>query len=650
VSVTPEKRFLGFEAVKYTDRALLGLAEDEALKSGQVEAALEQRLDVIARHPLGKSAEATRLVAKLELAADRLQAEIALTGRGPLHPKAARRAAARIAAGGAVSVGGAQGSADAPVARRPVVAPTAISKPGLGLTADDLTDFDRVALAVLVVSGGWNASSAKRLATIAGEYGVSVDDLEKVVLGLTQFLSEGAGLQGAMGDVGESATATWMSGPRLTRADAAEGAVERVFTRINDVLRDEVGGGTAASRMRLTVIFALFALSWIGALGYLFFGGGKADDVPTQLPAAPTVADATPAPAARGDVDANGKPVGPIDALAAPAKFPRPPGFVPTPTPAVVAESASAAPSWVADLEEAARALAAAKGRMDGASDADRARSLFVGALSRAADAWPAAGGYRGDLLRALGGVVRAAQGADSLRKLMTAVPGGESDVPPPGMPQWQRDWRHAFGAGCLAVVAVDPAFAPEVAAAAREEMRQRNLPIPRGSAADPFGAAATAALAAGMPHRLRHERRRGRGALERGGARGGVGTEAADRRAGRRDRRGAARARCARQARSGRRRARILHPFARLHRPRRGGRRRAQRAFGVDPRQEHPALAHLGLHQPARCRPRHRVVRPRPRARHERERHRAHGARGARRSRVPACVDDGRRRGGARR
>ena len=501
MSVTPEKRFLGFEAVKYTDRALLGLAEDEALKSGQVEAALEQRLDVIARHPLGKSAEAMRLVAKLELAADRLQAEIALTGRGPLHPKAARRAAARIAAGGAVSVGGAQGSADAPVARRPVVAPTAISKPGLGLTADDLTDFDRVALAVLVVSGGWNASSAKRLATIAGEYGVSVDDLEKVVLGLTQFLSEGAGLQGAMGDVGESATATWMSGPRLTRADAAEGAVERVFTRINDVLRDEVGGGTAASRMRLTVIFALFALSWIGALGYLFFGGGKADDVPTQLPAAPTVADATPAPAARGDVDANGKPVGPIDALAAPAKFPRPPGFVPTPTPAVVAESASAAPSWVADLEEAARALAAAKGRMDGASDADRARSLFVGALSRAADAWPAAGGYRGDLLRALGGVVRAAQGADSLRKLMTAVPGGESDVPPPGMPQWQRDWRHAFGAGCLAVVAVDPAFAPEVAAAAREEMRQRNLPIPRGSTADPFGATATAALAAGMPH-----------------------------------------------------------------------------------------------------------------------------------------------------
>jgi hypothetical protein len=502
MSLTPEKRFLGFDAVKYTDRALLGLAEDDALKSGQVEAALEQRLDVIARHPLGKSAEAMRLVAKLELAADRLQAEIALAGRGPLHPKAARRAAARMAAGGAVSVVGAQASADAPVARRPVVAPTAISKPGLGLTADDLTDFDRVALAVLVVSGGWNATSAKRLATIAGEYGVSVDDLEKVVLGLTQFLSEGAGLQGAMGDVGESATATWMSGPRLTRADAAEGAVERVFTRINDVLRDEVGGGTAASRMRLTVIFALFALSWLGALGYLFFGsGGKAEEAAPQLPSAPSVADATPAPAARGNVDANGKPVGPIDALAAPAKFPRPPGFVPTPTPAAVAESASAAAAWEADIAEATRALAAAKGRFDGSSESDRARTLLTGALSRAADAWPAAGGYRGDVLRAFGGLVRAAQGADSLRIVMAAVPGGSADVSPPGTAQWQRDWRHAFGAGCLAMVAVDPAFAPEVAAAAREEMRQRSLPIPRGQTSDPFGAAATASLAAGMPH-----------------------------------------------------------------------------------------------------------------------------------------------------
>ena len=40
-----------------------------------------------------------------------------------------------------------------------------------------------------------------------------------------------------------------------------------------DVLRDEVGGGTKASQFRLTLIFGAFALSWIVALGWLFFGG-----------------------------------------------------------------------------------------------------------------------------------------------------------------------------------------------------------------------------------------------------------------------------------------------------------------------------------------------------------------------------------------
>ena len=512
MSLTPEKRFLGLDAERFTDRSLLCLPDEGPLKSGQIEAALEAHLDVIARHPLGTGADAKRLEAKLELAADRLQAELALAGRGPLHPKAARRAAARMRAGSSgpaasPAVPGSPGAApvagggDSAAPRRAVVAPTVISKPGLGLTADDLTDFDRVALAVLVVSGGWNATSAKRLATIAGEYGVSVDDLEKVVLGLTQFLSEGAGLQGAMGDVGESATATWMSAPRLTRADAAEGAVERVFTRINDVLRDEVGGGSDASRMRLTVIFVLFALSLVGGLGYLFFAmsGGRREEGLAQLPASASI-EVPQAPVPAGDVDANGKPVAPIDALAAPAKFPRPPGFVPSRTPAAVSESASAAASWIADIEESSRALASARGRFDGSSESERARVLLEGALSRAADAWPAAGGYRSDALRAFGVVARAAQGADSLRRLMALVPGGGVDVPPPSMPSWQREWRKAFGAGCLATVAIDATFAPELAAAAREEMRQRELPIPRGETVDPFGAAATASLASAMP------------------------------------------------------------------------------------------------------------------------------------------------------
>lgn len=494
MSVTPERRFLGLEVNKADDRTLLGLPAEGPLKSGQIEGALEARADTIARHPLSTSAEARRLLAQLELAADRLQAEIALAGKGPLHPTAARRAAARVRA--RETAGAAQQAAKAPV-----VAPKAIAKAGVGLSADDLTDFDRVALAVLVVSGGWNAMSAKRLATIADEYGISVADLEKVVLGLTEFLSSGAGMREAMGDVGDSARASFMASPRMSRADAAEGAVERVFTRINDVLRDEVGGGTKASQFRLTVIFGAFALSWILALGWLFFSGGAEEQAPAQsAPTATPDALAKAPEQERGDVDANGKPVAPIAALAAPAKFPRPPGFLPSKTPPAVAEGASAAAVWVGDLEEATRAITAAKGRLDASADANRAESLARNALSRAADAWPAAGGYRGDCVRAFGAFARAAQGADSLRKAMQLVPGSMSDLAQRTIPSWQREWRLAFGAGVLASIALDGGQSPEVASAAREELRQRSVPIPRGKVADPFGAAAVTWLSAAMP------------------------------------------------------------------------------------------------------------------------------------------------------
>ena len=494
MSVTPERRFLGIEATGLDDRGLLGLPGEGALKSGQVEAALEGHIGTIERHPLGESAEARRLIAQLELSADRLQAEIALSGRGPLHPAAARRAAARMRA----SMGEPSPQARS---RAEVVAPQAIAKPGIGLAANDLTEFDRVALAVLVVSGGWNAVSAKRLATIADEYGISVADLEKVVLGLTEFLSTGAGMREAMGNVGDSARASFMTSPRLSRADAAEGAVERVFTRINDVLRDEVGGGTKASQLRLIMIFGAFALSWVLALGWLFFSGGSEEEAPANSPVAavPDAPAATPEPV-RGDVDANGQPVTPIAALAAPAKFPRPPGFLPSKTPAAVAEAASAAAVWVSDLEEATRALSAAKGRLDASAEANRAESLARNALSRAADAWPAAGGYRGDCVRAFGGFARVAQGADSLRKTMQLVPGSMSDLAQRTIPSWQREWRLAFGAGVLASVALDDSQSPEVASAAREELRQRSVPIPRGKVTDPFGEAVVAWLSAAMP------------------------------------------------------------------------------------------------------------------------------------------------------
>jgi len=479
-----------------SDRVLLGLPEAGDLRSEEIEAALAQRSAEIARHALAGSFEAKRLAQQLVLAADRQQAEIARAGRGPLHPAAARRLAARVR----VAAGKA-----APVVRPAVVEKSIPSKSGTGLTAADLTEFDRIALALLVVSGGWNGRSAKRLAVVAEEHGISVNDLERIVLGLTEFLAEGEGLQAAMGEVGESAKSTWMEAPRSGRADAAEGAVERVFLRINSVLRDEVAGETRGSRYRLAAVFALFALSWLGALGYIFFGGSgaKPSDAPIPIPDAPVVADAGDAAAPRGDVDANGEPVAPIAALAAPAKFPRPPGFRPTPTPESVRFAANEGGRWISELSLSAQDLAAVKGRLDGSEASKAVTDRAFESLDRLAAVWPVDRGIRLQAIAGFKGLARAARDKESLRRVMELAPGGAADrargAVAPGAP-WQRLWRTSFGAGCLASVACDPLQPPEVAAAAREEMRLRGVAVPKGKVSDGFGTTVSDILAGEMP------------------------------------------------------------------------------------------------------------------------------------------------------
>ncbi|MFM1823338.1 MAG: hypothetical protein RI967_1604 [Planctomycetota bacterium] len=499
---TPEKRFLGLDGTP-DDRAILALPADGALKSGQVESAFEVACDRVARHPLAGSAEARRLLARLELAADRLQSAIALEGRGPLHPAAARRAAkrlereaARAAARPAATGASANANAGAAaVATGPikVVAPTAVARPGAGISASDLTDFDRLALAILVVSGGWNGKSAKRLATVAEEHGVSVADLERVVLGLTTFLSEGEGLRGAMGEVGSAARASWLESPKRGASDAAEGMVERVFGRINDVLRDEVSGARRGSEMRLAVIFSLLALGWMGALGFLFFRPAPAPEVtPGATTAAPELAAAPGEGSGAADRDANGALVAPIDALAAPAKFPRPPGFTPSSPPRELAARASAMAEWIAVVEEAQRTIAGDRGRLG--TDGRRA---LADALSTAADHWPLSGASRVELVRAIGLAARGLRGPGEILDFMRAIPGGDGDTGAAGKPAWQRAWRDAFGAGVLSAIALDASQPPDIAAPAREELRRRALPIARGRVADPFAQAAIQSLGA---------------------------------------------------------------------------------------------------------------------------------------------------------
>jgi hypothetical protein len=80
----------------------------------------------------------------------------------------------------------------------------------------------------------------------------------------------------------------------------------------------------------------------------------------------------------------------------------------------------------------------------------------------------------------------------------MQLVPGSIADANRAGLAPWQRVWRTSFGAGILGAIALDAAQPPEVAAAAREEMRVRAIAIPRGDVTDAFGASATGELGKG--------------------------------------------------------------------------------------------------------------------------------------------------------
>ena len=482
------------------ERKLLGLPPTGLLSSGQIEAAMGLRAQDIRHHPMGESHKARRVLHLLEAAADRLQAQLALVGRGPLHPQAAKRVAARLAV------------TNRTAARLMVVSPEQRSASMGQVIARDLTDFDRLALAVLVVSRGWNATSAKRLASVADEHGVAVADLERVVDGLTRFLAEGGGVRGNIGDIGEGARLSMRSPRAMTRIDAAEDTVERVLHRLNDALRDEVTSESRASQARLALVFGLFALSWMGVLSWIFFSPSyeslsetpivdnstmpalTAEDA--AVDASSTIDASSSAPLQRG---ANGELIAPVAARAAPAKFPRAPGFVPSVPPAGLLEAASAGADWVAAIEEVIPKLTTNGGHIDGLNLA-----LVADALQRAGGAWCVSIGYRAEVTRAFVTLTKTLRSSDDFRKLMQAVPG--SDVPIAGasandakIPQWQRTWIRAFGAGVLATVALDSSQ-PASASAAREEMRLRLIPIPSGVVPDPFASAATVQIAAAAP------------------------------------------------------------------------------------------------------------------------------------------------------
>lgn len=142
--------------------ALLGLTPAAAQDPVRIEAALRERLLWAYQHPEGRGEGGNRVREALRRAADELK-------QRTLQEHLSAELAASELKGPHAAM---------PQRRRPA-------------PVFNLTPLDRMVMAVLVASGGWNAQSRARLVGLASTWGVTVQGLMRVVQGLSEYARAG---------------------------------------------------------------------------------------------------------------------------------------------------------------------------------------------------------------------------------------------------------------------------------------------------------------------------------------------------------------------------------------------------------------------------------------------------------------------------
>lgn len=193
----PILRFLGVRHGS-DPRTLLGLNRGH-VQAPQIEAALRERLASVLQHPDSRSPDAELVRKVLRESAEHLKREVAESNLAtavtvpepvsvaPFLSKASKSSPPRQPA--SASPTPTDGTPSWLTPRRPSREPMLFH----------LTAFDRLVLAVLVASGGWNANSRARLVALAAAHGLTVQGLIRVVQGLSHYASSG----GARLDVNE---------------------------------------------------------------------------------------------------------------------------------------------------------------------------------------------------------------------------------------------------------------------------------------------------------------------------------------------------------------------------------------------------------------------------------------------------------------
>ena len=476
MKLTPLDRFIEIGSDR-SARGVLGVGAGTTTDAA-VEAALARLIAKVRAHPYADSPDAARAIHQLEAYAREVELELSLMREpslAPVHPLAKLRIE-RGAGTGQNAAG---------------FTPT---RPRAGVTEENLTEFDRVVLTILVSGGGWNPKTAAQLAAIAAEHGVSNEGLQRVVAGLAKFMRDGgaAALQKDMAAIGVSAERAHASRPQKP------GAVEAVMDRIGGSITDDMQGRSPWSILRLAIFFGIGSVLCTLALVWMIVRGSGVDGNSAtggSMPL-PTIAaiddDSTKRErAAAALAQKFAPPDTNIEALANAAKYSRAPGFASSATPAVALQLSAKWPEYLTELDLLSRAISTNGGRLSGKHAADLATVMREAGIS-----WAVSGAFRTEFIQATLQVAQYVKGEASARALVLAVHGlPESDALLEPVAPWHRVWRNALAAGLLAEIVRDAKIEADVASAAREALRRDGVSIPASVTTQRFNYAAIASL-----------------------------------------------------------------------------------------------------------------------------------------------------------
>jgi hypothetical protein len=329
-------------------------------------------------------------------------------------------------------------------------------KPTPRVTEAHLTPFDRLVLSVLVAGGGWNSRTRGIIAGMAAQVGLDAPTLRRVVEGLAGFMRD----RGSEGTIGETAM---VPAPIMRNPSRVESAV----LRVSDGITREFRGDSAASRLRLTILFASLAI-FFGAVLIIVLTAPSPGvrDIETRRLAAEEAIANREAEAILGgsgaEIDGTYRATPSLrEGVTLPAKFPRPPMFRGDGRPDASVFRLERMPAMMDEALQMALQL-----ELDPAKLSERRASAWLDVVATGAETWPLM--PADDRLRMVTAILEVFGHAEDdavAGRLLAAF-----EVEPSAPLRTPIDvWVRSFKAGMLGLMVATPALPESVRGPARQ-------------------------------------------------------------------------------------------------------------------------------------------------------------------------------------